>query len=427
MNDKIWLLIYNFLVVPPLFILVKIASLFNNKVKLGIAGRKRLFEDLIISAAVLDRRKKLIWVHSSSLGEFEQAKPVIEKIKSEIDVNILVTFFSPSGYLNSKNYPHADLVSYIPFDTLSNAQRFITVVNPSLAIFMRYDIWPNHVFELAKQKIPSILIDATMLRTSARTKPVAKSFHKQLFKQITKILTVSQEDADNFKLFNCEDEKLLPVGDTRFDRVYQRSLIAKEKNLIREELLIDKKVIVTGSTWGEDEEVLIPVFVKIARYCKDVVFIIAPHEPTLIHLEKLENDFAGKLKTIRFSSLNNYNDERVIIVDSIGILLTLYYYADIAFVGGSFKSNVHNVLEAAVYGIPVLFGPKILNSREAIELSKLGGGIMVKNKKEAYRQIRTLITNDDLLHSKGIISKEYTEQNLGATDKIIGEIYKFVG
>jgi 3-deoxy-D-manno-octulosonic-acid transferase len=158
-----------------------------------------------------------------------------------------------------------------------------------------------------------------------------------------------------------------------------------------------------------------------------VVFIIAPHEPTLIHLEKLENDFAGKLKTIRFSSLNNYNDERVIIVDSIGILLTLYYYADIAFVGGSFKSNVHNVLEAAVYGIPVLFGPKILNSREAIELSKLGGGIMVKNKKEAYRQIRTLITNDDLLHLKGIISKEYTERNLGATDKIIGEIYKFVG
>lgn len=426
MIDKFWILFYNMLVVPPLFLLIKVASLFNNKVKMGIAGRKRLFEDLIIAAAELDRTKKLIWIHSSSLGEFEQAKPVIEKIKSEIDVNILVTFFSPSGYVNSKKYPYADLVSYIPFDTHYNAQRFITIVNPSLAIFMRYDIWPNHIYELSKRNVPSMIIDATMLKTSARTKPVSRSFHKSLFKNITKILTVSRDDADNFKIFNCTENKLLPVGDTRFDRVYQRSLIAKEKNLIKENIFSGKKVIVAGSTWGEDEEVLIPTFLKISKYYKDVILIIAPHEPTLLHLEKLENDFAGKLKTIRFSFLNNYNNERVIIIDSIGILLTLYYYADIAFVGGSFKSNVHNVLEAAVYGIPVLFGPKISNSREAIELTKLGGGIIIKSKRDAYRQFGTLIYNNDMLKTKGAISRNYSEENLGATGKIISEIYRFL-
>jgi len=188
----------------------------------------------------------------------------------------------------------------------------------------------------------------------------------------------------------------------------------------------DKKVIVAGSTWYEDEETLLPAFMKLTEYDENVLMIIAPHEPTVVHLEKLENDFTGKIKTIRFSSLNNYKDEKIILVDSIGILLTLYYYANIAFVGGSFKSNIHNVLEAAVYGVPVIFGPKITNSQEAIKLAELGGGIIIKNKKEAYRSLRLLTKDESVRQAKGRISKEYVQSNLGATDKILKEMYKVI-
>ncbi|PIX00292.1 MAG: 3-deoxy-D-manno-octulosonic acid transferase [Ignavibacteria bacterium CG_4_8_14_3_um_filter_37_9] len=424
--DLFWKFAYNILIVPLLLFAMKIAPWFNQKVKIGVAGRKRLFEELIVNMSSLNKKKKLIWFHSSSLGEFEQAKPIIEKLKQSADVNILVTFFSPSGLENSKKYPFADLVSYLPLDTTQNAARFISLVNPSLLILMRYDLWPNHIYELAKRNIPIFLVDATMRSDSARKNFFAKKFHKHLYGKLSKILTVSETDALNFGVFEFHEHEINPVGDTRFDRVYQRSLVAKERNLIRSEILKDKKVIVAGSTWYEDEETLLPAFMKLTEYDENVLMIIAPHEPTVVHLEKLENDFTGKIKTIRFSSLNNYKDEKIILVDSIGILLTLYYYANIAFVGGSFKSNIHNVLEAAVYGVPVIFGPKITNSQEAIKLAELGGGIIIKNKKEAYRSLRLLTKDESVRQAKGRISKEYVQSNLGATDKILKEMYKVI-
>ena len=424
--DRFWKFAYNLLIVPLLLFAMKIAPLFNQKVKIGVAGRKRLFEELIVNISSLNRKKKLIWFHSSSLGEFEQAKPIIEKLKKTKDVNILVTFFSPSGLENSKKYPHADLVSYLPLDTTQNAAKFISLVDPSALVLMRYDLWPNHIYELAKRNIPIFLVDATMRSDSARNRFFAKNFHKHLYAKLTKILTVSETDALNFNAFDLPPHKINAVGDTRFDRVYQRSLVAKERNLIRSEVLKDKKVIVAGSTWYEDEEMLLPAFMKLTEYDENVLLIIAPHEPTVIHLEKLENDFAGKIKTIRFSSLNNYKDEKIILVDSIGILLTLYYYADIAFVGGSFKSNIHNVLEAAVYGVPVIFGPKITNSQETIKLAQLGGGIIIKNKQEAYRSLRSLTEDITLRQSKGKISRDYVQSNLGATEKILKEMYKVI-
>jgi 3-deoxy-D-manno-octulosonic-acid transferase len=423
---KLWQIFYNVIIIPFLFSIISFGGLFNPKIRRGIAGRKRIFENLILDAAVLDKTKKLIWFHSSSLGEFEQAKPIIEELKRDKRINILVTFFSPSGYENSRKYPYADLVCYLPFDTKFNAERFIAIVRPSLAVFMRYDIWPNHIWALKKAGIPIYLVDATMKSNSPRMFPVIKNFHRSLYKNITRILTVSEADANRFKEFGCTDEQLLSVGDTRFDRVYQRSSGAKEHKLIKDDLLKGKKVLVAGSTWELDEEVILPAFSKLAKYDKNVILIIAPHEPTIIHLEKIEHEFAGSLKTIRFSFLNNYNGERVIIVDSIGILLTLYTYADAAFIGGSFKQSIHNVLEAAVYGIPVLFGPKIENSQESQHLLKLGGGILIRNKKEAYRQFRTIFSNDELRKAKGKIASNYVKENLGATKKILLEINKVI-
>lgn len=426
MIKTFWFLFYNIFIVPALYLLLRFAGLFNSKVRQGIKGRNRVYEQLILNAASLDKFKKLVWFHSSSLGEFEQAKPIIEKLKQEKNVNILITFFSPSGYENSKKYPHADLISYIPFDTKSNAERFIKIVNPTVAVLMRYDIWPNTIKALNDNHIPTFLVDATLRNSSPRKYPFIKSFHKMLFSFFTKILTVSENDAKEFMKFGLSKEKVEAVGDTRFDRVYQRSLLAKGRNLIKDEILANKKVFVAGSTWEQDEEIIFPAFEKLSKYDSNVIMIVAPHEPTELHLEKIENEFSGKIKTIRFSHLNNYDNEKIIIVDSIGILLTLYNYADVAFVGGSFKQNVHNVLEAAVYGIPVMFGPKIENSQEAKKLVDLGCGILIKNKKQAYRQLRTLLTNDMLRKSKGEISLAFVKQNLGATEKILKEIYQYL-
>ena len=422
----IWYILYNFLIIPFLYLIIRLLGFFNHKVKRGIKGRDRIFEELILNSATLDKSKKLIWFHSSSLGEFEQAKPIIKELKKGDNINILITFFSPSGYENSRKYPYADLVSYIPLDTHSNAERFISIVRPDLAVMMRYDIWPNHVWAMKKYNIPSIIVDATMKDNSARKLPLAKSFHKYLFGNISTILAVSESDVQGFKEFNVPANRIKAVGDTRFDRVYQRSIVAREKNLIKENLLKDKNIFVAGSTWQLDEDVILPAFAKLSIYDSDTVMIIAPHEPTEVHLERIENEFAGTLETIRFSFMNNYNNERVIIVDSIGILLTLYTYADLAFVGGSFKQSIHNVLEAAVYGIPVMFGPKIENSQESQQLLKRGGGILIKNKSEAYRQLRTMFNNDKLRKAKGKISFDYVKENLGATEKILEEIYKII-
>ena len=424
--NLIFNIFYNYLVLPFLYSALRIGGLFNKKIRTGIRGRKRVYEELILSATSINKNKKLIWFHSSSLGEFEQAKPIIERLKQEKNVNVLITFFSPSGYENSKKYPYADLISYIPFDTKSNAEKFIAITNPTLAIIMRYDVWPNMISSLKAKNIPIYLVDATLRSNSPRQYPLIKSFHKILFGNLTRILTVSESDAIEFKSFGFDDKKVSVVGDTRFDRVYQRSLLAKEKRLISYNVLKGKKVLVAGSTWEQDEEVIFPAFLKLASLDNSVIMIVAPHEPTLLHLEKIENEFAGKLKTIRFSHLNNYADERIIIVDSIGILLTLYTYANVAYVGGSFKQNIHNVLEAAVYGTPVMFGPKIENSQEAKRIAELGGGIVINNKRQAYKNLRKLFSEKTLRSTAGNISASYVQTNIGATQKILDEIYKVI-
>lgn len=422
----IWFIFYNYFFIPFFYLLIRIGAYFNKKIREGLDGRTRLFENLIIDASNIDKTKSMIWFHSSSLGEFEQAKPIIEQLKESKNINIIVTFFSPSGYQNSKKYPFADLVTYIPFDSLQNAKRFVNFVKPDLAVMMRYDIWPNHIWMMKKYNKPLILVDATMRKSSLRKVPLIKNFHKILFRDITKILTVSESDAAGFRDFGCTNTQIKVVGDTRFDRVYQRSRDAKKRNLINENFLIGKKVLVAGSTWAADEEVIIPAFIKLAKYDKETLLIIAPHEPSIINLEKIENEFVSKLSTIRFSYMNNYSGQRVIIVDSIGILLTIYTYASAAFIGGSFKQGIHNVLEAAVYGIPVMFGPKIDNSQESQELLRRGGGILVKNKREAFRQFRTIFSKEDLRKQMGEISLKYVQENLGATEKIVREIKNYL-
>jgi 3-deoxy-D-manno-octulosonic-acid transferase len=267
-----------------------------------------------------------------------------------------------------------------------------------------------------------MIVDATMLKKSKRKLPLVKGFHISLYKCFTDFLTVTQDDADSFLDFNIPKNKIKAVGDTRFDRVYQKSLQAKSKNLFRDGIFEGKKIFVFGSSWEEDENVIFPAFEELVKKDNNIVMIVAPHEPTLIHLEKIEHYFAKKLETIRFSSKNTYSGENVIIIDSIGILLTLYFYADVAYVGGSFKQGIHNVLEPAVYGIPVIFGPKIDYSLEAQELVKRGASEIVTTKDEAAKVLIDLFTNTEKRKEVGNKASQYVNENIGASVKIISEI-----
>ena len=195
---KIWQFLYNYLFLPIFYLLIIFAALFNSKIKKGIKGRRGIFKELLLKSKSLNKSRKTIWFHSSSYGEFEQAKPIIEQLRKESDINIVVSFFSPSGYVNSRKYPHADLITYLPFDSPTNANRFVEIIQPDLAVFMRYDIWPNHIWALKKKEIPCFLVDATMRGNSLRRLPLMKSFHKTLFRDIKKILTVSPASTSVF-------------------------------------------------------------------------------------------------------------------------------------------------------------------------------------------------------------------------------------
>jgi len=429
--------VYNFLAVPLLWIIFHLLGVFNKKIRKGIQGRKNLFERLDF-ALYPDRSYgnlsmasggksggKRIWFHSSSMGEFEQAKPIIEMLKQKFpEMDIIVSFFSPSGYENTRNYHFADYITYMPFDTFFQAKKFVEIVQPTAAVIMRYDIWPNHIWQLAKYHIPTFLVDATVGKRSSKRFPLVKSFHKACYNAVNYILTVSANDVEGFRRYHAEHPVIEVAGDTRYDRVYMKSKEAIKKKVIPEYILQGKKVFIVGSSWDSDEEHIFPVFCKLQHSEPDLLMILVPHEPSEQNLDRIETELAKRTTTIRFSSLQDYNGERVIIIDCVGILLSVYACGHIAYVGGSFKPGVHNVLEAATYGIPVLFGPKIDNSQEAQELVRRGGGFVVGNKKNLYRRLRELLSDETKRRKAGEEALKLVRENIGATEKIISYIEK---
>jgi len=421
---KLWFIVYNWLFIPSFWTLLQFTALFNFKIRRGVQGRKGLFEKIECDLKRL-RSKRRVWFHSSSMGEFEQAKPIIAALRKKYhDIDIIVTFFSPSGYDHSKNYKLADIITYIPFDTKENARRFLDLLQPTAAVFVRYDVWPNHLWELSARNIPTFIANATMRTSSARFYPFMKSFHRLLFNDFVSILTVSAKDVEAFSLFGLTHPSVQEIGETRYDQVWQRSADAKKKHLIPISILEEKKIFIAGSTWPEDEEVLLPAIKKLLEYDAKVLAILVPHEPTEEALEAIEKQLPFKTKSIRFSLLNDYSHERIIIVDSIGILMALYQYADIAYVGGSFRQGVHNVLEPAVYGIPVIFGPRHTNSQEAQELLRRGGGFLINDQLEFYRALRALLDDVKARTTAGNAALKLVKENIGATERFMEHLAK---
>ncbi len=414
-------LVYNVIVIPVLWTAMHILRHFNEKIKRGVKGREDLFTRLEADIARLPAGKPRIWFHSSSLGEFEQAKPIIAELKRrDPSVQVVVSFYSPSGYEPSRKYKLADVITYLPFDTVRNARMFVAAIRPTAAVMVRYDVWPNHIDQLAKAGVPVYLANATMRSTSRRFWPGVKSFHSRIYGAFRAILTVSDADASMFERFALKGLTVRAIGDTRFDQVLVRKKEAEAKHLIAPAVLQGKKVLVVGSSWEADEDVLLPVMRGLQAADPSLLMVLVPHEPTIENLERIESGLNGSLPSIRFSNLNDFAGERIILVDSIGILVALYKYAHIAYVGGGFRSGVHNVLEPAVYGIPVIYGPKHGNSQEAVALAAEKAGFVVDDEVSLRIVLARLFTNECDRTAAGKRAGDFVQNNAGATTRFLG-------
>ena len=396
-------------------ILLNIIALFDKKIRLFIQGRKNIFTKLESKISETD---KTIWFHCASLGEFEQGRPIIEYLKNNFPhYKIVLTFFSPSGFEVRKNYEFVDVIVYLPLDSNSNAQKFIRIVHPTMAVFVKYEFWPNLLKQLKKNKIETILVSGIFRKNQA------------FFKSYGFWMKNSLKAFSHFFVQNSASKKLLEEigfnnitisGDTRFDRVIE---ITKQNNDLDffERFTQNKNTLVAGSTWPKDEEYLVNYINFHAS--ENEKFIIAPHNIEQPEIKRLKDSL--NKKTILFSDKKKDNNANVLIVDTIGILTKIYSYADYAYIGGGFgKDGVHNVLEPASFGIPLIIGPNFKKFQEAVDLVELNACEIVNNSEDFKKCLAKLYQDKAYRNKKGKITKEYIINNIGATKIILNYITK---
>ena len=392
------------------YILMKFASLWHPKAKLWVNGRQNWDKELRKKVGKIESS---VWFHFASLGEFEQGRPVLEALKkTEPETNIVISFFSPSGYEIHKNYPLALAVCYLPLDAPSNAATFIEIIKPKYAVFTKYEYWFYFFRTLHQQHIPLYLISGIFRKNQAFFKCYG-GFYRQMLGFISYFFVQNEESKT---LLNSLGITQVSVnGDTRFDRVAENAKNKKELKEIKA-FCGSSKVLVVGSTWPADEELLNSI---IERYT-DWKFIIAPHEIAEANLQRLEEQLLGK--TIRYSNLEVHKlaVPQVLIIDNIGLLSSLYAYGTIAYIGGGFGKGIHNTLEAAAFGLPVIFGPNYQKFQEAKDLIKLKAGFSISNQAELNDCFKLL--QSDTHKEAGKQAKAYVGEHTGATAQIIEKI-----
>ncbi|ANW97171.1 3-deoxy-D-manno-octulosonic acid transferase [Wenyingzhuangia fucanilytica] len=403
--------LYNILVHLAVAVLNLIAH-FSAKINLFVVGRQKVFQDL---KNKINPSKKTVWIHAASLGEFEQGRPVIEEIKKEFpNHQIVVSFFSPSGYEVRKNYELADAVCYLPLDTIANAKQFVQTINPSMAIFIKYEIWPNYLIELKKNNIPTLLISGIFRENQIFFKFYGAWMRKSL-KGFSSFFVQDKMSKKLLKTIGIDEVKI--AGDTRFDRV-QKLVEANEKLSFVGNFKKDAYVLVAGSTWLEDEEQLVAYINTVAT--DDEKFIIAPHNIKQEGIDRLKKSLDKKTILFTEKEGEDLGDYQVMIIDTIGILSKIYAYAEVAYIGGGYtKSGVHNTLEAATYGLPIVIGPNFKKFKEVKDLVSLKGCLSVNNGNDLSEFLKMMYQNPEVRLEKSRITKEYVTQNLGATQKIM--------
>ena len=394
---------------------VRLAALRHKKARLWIDGRRDLFRRM---RETIDPEARIIWIHVASLGEFEQGRPIIENLRrTHPEYKILLTFFSPSGYEIRKDYKGADYLFYLPLDTSRNARRFLDIAHPEIAIFVKYEYWLNLLRELRRRKVRTYIVSAIFRRNSIFFRPYGGWWRQAL--ETFDVLFVQNEESKEL-LATLGFDNVLVAGDTRFDRVAEITRTAKRIDII-DRFKGDSRLFVAGSTWGPDEELLI----RLINDNPEVKFIIAPHEMDEGRIARIIGEVrGGTLRYTQCTSRTGYGSRQVLILDTVGILASVYSYATWSYIGGGFGVGIHNTLEAATFGLPVAFGPNYEKFKEARDLVTLGAARSVSD----YAQLREWFTplrdNEAFLQKTSRIAKDYTTRHQGATSIIIKTIFQ---
>jgi 3-deoxy-D-manno-octulosonic-acid transferase len=413
---------YNLLIHIYVLLARVLAFLNHEKAKLWYEGRKDIFTKLEETFKNTDPEKR-IWIHVASLGEFEQGRPLIERLKKETpQYKIVLTFFSPSGYELRKNYPLADYIFYLPADTHSNAQRFIKIVKPELVVFVKYEFWFNYLYILKKQNIKTLLISAIFREQQFHFLNPYAYFLKKMLQCFTHIFV--QNTPSVFLLKKHGFNNVEAVGDTRIDRVLTLKNEAPKYPIIKQ-FTQSKNTLICGSTWQPDENIVLDLLKN--KTFDAWQFIIAPHEISSSNLMRLRQDFSTN--TVFYSDLKNYKNnidfhqKRILVIDNIGMLSALYQYGKTAYIGGGFGKGIHNTLEPIAFGLPVIFGPKYQKFEEAHQLIKTGGGFSVLDYADFEKTMLFLQSEKNYTTASNAASN-YVTNNQGATSKIIQYISK---
>lgn len=396
-------------------ILIRLAAPFNIKASQISAGRSKVFDKLKVR---IKHDRPIIWIHCASLGEFEQGRPVIEAIRQQYpNYQIFLTFFSPSGYEIRKNYELADYIFYLPADTKRNAERLIELVNPELVFFVKYEFWYHYITELKKRNIPVYLFSAIFRENQLffKNSPWGKWYRKMLFSFEHFFV---QDDQSVSLLGSLGIKSVTKAGDTRFDRVAEIARNGKVIPMIKQ-FKGNSQLVVAGSTWKPDEELL-------AQYIEahpETKFIIAPHETKRGNIERLINRLKTPVICYTEVSEETVMNRQVMIVDTIGILSSIYKYADLAYIGGGFGVGIHNTLEAAIFGMPILFGPNYLKFNEATSMVSLGVAFPITDFQSLETILNELLTNQNTRDHISEKCIDFTKQNLGATQIILNKVF----
>lgn len=394
---------------------IRAAARFKPKARAWSEGRRGIFERM---AATIRPEEKIVWIHAASLGEFEQGRPIIEMLRRESpERKILLTFFSPSGYEIRKNYPGADYIFYLPSDRPRNVRRFLDIVDPEIAVFIKYEFWLNYLGELRRRGCRTLLVSAIFRRNSIFFRPYGGAFRKAL-RGFERIFVQNAESAELLHGIGIDDTTV--AGDTRFDRVADIAAAARRIEKV-ETFRNGRRLFVAGSTWGPDEEILLPLI----NANPDIKFVVAPHEMEEERIERLLNGSrGGAVRYTRCDDPEQLHDAQVLVVDTVGILSSIYGYAEAAYIGGGFGVGIHNTLEAATFGLPVAFGPNYAKFREARELIACGAARSVKSAEELAAWYAPLKSDGELLAATGRKAADYVAANRGATRKIVDFILR---
>lgn len=396
------------------YVVVAFVSLWDKKAKQWIVGRKDIFKRM---AEVISPEDKVVWIHAASLGEFEQGRPVIEKIREQQpEYKILVTFYSPSGYEIRKNYAGADYIFYLPIDTPGNAKKFLDVAHPEIAIIVKYEFWLNLLSELKHRGVRTYLISAIFRRNSIFFRSYG-SIWRQALDSFEQMFVQNEESKE--LLHEIGFDNVVVAGDTRFDRVAEIARNVKKVPIV-ERFKGDSPLFVAGSTWGPDEEIL----QTLINDNPQIKFVVAPHEMENSRIERIIAQTKGG--AVRYTLCNEESDLskiQVLILDTIGILSSVYGYATWSYIGGGFGVGIHNTLEAATFGLPIAFGPNYQKFKEARDMVALGAATKVESADDLSAWFAPLRDDKSALQRAGSAAKSYTQRNQGATSLIMKIVF----